>query len=510
MNILPLLSYLQLYNGSTDSTHKTTHFFRHLQQPPMLFNSKGFALFLPLIFIVHWWLASRNVKYQNRLLLAASIYFYGSWSRLFLLILLFSALFNFLGGLMLHSAQKYRKTALYLMIAGNLAVLSFFKYNDFFIDSFVQFLTGLGIETHLTILRFALPVGISFYTFHSLSYIIDLYKGNVTPEKSFTDYALFVGFFPLLVAGPIERATHLIPQLKKKRIFNYKDSVDGLRQFLWGLFKKAVIADHCGIYADQIFTAPETYAGSTLVLGAVFFAFQIYCDFSGYSDMAIGTARLFGISLLRNFSFPYFSRNIAEFWRRWHISLTSWFRDYLYIPLGGSRAGRSKTIINTFIVFIVSGIWHGSGWTFVVWGVLNALLFLPLLLTGNHRNYTEIVAKGRRLPSLTDALKIMSTFGLTLICWIFFRADNLQHAWDYLSGIFTISLFTLPEIFPVYLLLTLTGCIAIEWAGREDNHALETTGLRWKKGWRYAFYYAMVILIMWYSGEDQTFIYFQF
>jgi len=276
------------------------------------------------------------------------------------------------------------------------------------------------MEIKANSLNVILPVGISFYTFQTLSYTIDVYKRKLEPTKNFIAFAAFVSFFPQLVAGPIERATNLLPQFYKKRIFEYDKAVDGMRQILWGLFKKIVIADNCAEYANMIFNNSADYSGSTLVLGALFFTFQIYGDFSGYSDIAIGTSRLFGFNIMRNFAFPYFSRDIAEFWRRWHISLSTWFRDYLYIPLGGSRGGTGMKVRNTFIIFIVSGFWHGANWTFIVWGALNAVYFLPLLLTNKNRSNLDIAAQGKYIPSFKEFLSIFFTFVLTVFAWIFF------------------------------------------------------------------------------------------
>jgi D-alanyl-lipoteichoic acid acyltransferase DltB (MBOAT superfamily) len=356
-------------------------------------------------------------------------------------------------------------------------------------------------------------VGISFYTFHGLSYVIDIYKDRIKAEKNFIDYSVFVSFFPLLVAGPIERATHLLPQIQKKRTFDYVKAVDGLRQILWGLFKKVVIADQCAVYANQIFNHSADYSGSTLFLGALFFTFQIYGDFSGYSDIALGTARLFGIELLRNFAFPYFSRDIAEFWRRWHISLSTWFRDYLYIPLGGSKGGTLTKVRNTFIIFIVSGFWHGANWTFIAWGLLNALYIMPSILFNTNRNNLDIVAKGQLLPSVKDLLSIGITFGLTVFAWIFFRAENISHAIQFITDIFkNPDSFLLLRVYGKYktLLLYLLIFIVIEWLGREDQFAIQNLGLKWKRPLRYSLYYAMIIAIFWFAGQEQQFIYFQF
>lgn len=478
----------------------------------MLFNSTDFAIFLPMVFILYWFLVNNSLKSQNLLLLASSYFFYACWDWRFLFLLLFSTLLDYLTGLRMQESknQNIKKCWFWLSVIINLGFLGVFKYYNFFIDSFSQGLSQLGVQVNPMTLNVILPVGISFYTFHGLSYVIDIYKDRIKAERNLVDYALFVSFFPLLVAGPIERATHLLPQIKKKRNFNYHQAVDGLRQILWGLFKKIVIADNCAIYANEIFNNSADHSGSTLALGVLFFTFQIYGDFSGYSDIAIGTARLFGINLLQNFSFPYFSRDIAEFWRRWHISLSTWFRDYLYIPLGGSKGGTWMKVRNIFIIFIVSGFWHGANWTFIVWGALNAIYFLPLLLTKRNRTNIEIVAQGRLLPSFKETLSMFLTFGLTMIAWVFFRAQDVLHATSYLSGIFSSSLFSMPEIFPRKIIGLIVLFIVMEWLGREDKYAIETFGLKWKRSTRYAFYYLILLTIFWFAGKEQQFIYFQF
>jgi D-alanyl-lipoteichoic acid acyltransferase DltB (MBOAT superfamily) len=340
--------------------------------------------------------------------------------------------------------------------------------------------------------------------------VIDIYNQKIKPEYDYKDYALFVSFFPLLVAGPIERATHLLPQFKKNRQFDYAKSVEGLRQMAWGFFKKIVIADSCSTYANQIFEGHASYSGSTLLAGAFFFTFQIYCDFSGYSDIALGTARLFGIDLLRNFSYPYFSRDIAEFWRRWHMSLSSWFRDYVYIPLGGSKVSTLKKIRNTFVIFLLSGFWHGANWTFVFWGGLNAIYFLPLLLTDNNRSNIAIVGENSRLPSLKETASILMTFLLTIFAWIFFRANNLSDAFSFIAGIFSVNLFIMPAIWPWHVLFFIVLLVTIEWLGRRKTFPLENLHLHFNTFSRWAFYFVLVVLIFMFYGNNQTFIYFQF
>lgn len=406
--------------------------------------------------------------------------------------------------------ENSKKLWFWLSISVNLGFLGVFKYFNFFAESFASVLDNIGLNVNPWTLKVILPVGISFYTFHGLSYVIDIYKNRIKAENNFIDYSVFVSFFPLLVAGPIERATHLLPQIQKKRTFDYPKAVDGLRQILWGLFKKVVIADNCAEYANQIFNNSAEYSGSTLVLGAVFFTFQIYGDFSGYSDIALGTARLLGIELLRNFSFPYFSRDIAEFWRRWHISLSTWFRDYLYIPLGGSRGGTWMKVRNTFIIFLVSGFWHGANWTFIVWGFLNALYIMPSIIFNTNRNNLEIVAKGKCLPSLKNIFSIGITFGLTVFAWIFFRAESLNHAMQYIYHIFTYELISIPSVCPKFLFMLLLLLLFIEWHGRENKYALEKFGVILPKFFKWAFYKILIFLVYYFAGSEQQFIYFQF
>lgn len=478
----------------------------------MLFNSIDFAIFLPIVFILYWFFTDKNLKIQNFLIVAASYLFYGWWDWRFLSLILFSTIVDYTIGRQLRNEENQlkRKILLWTSILVNLGFLGFFKYYNFFLDNFVAAFSFFGQDIQANSLNIILPVGISFYTFQTLSYTIDVYKRKLEPTKDFIAFSAFVSFFPQLVAGPIERATHLLPQFYKKRTFDYSKAVDGMRQILWGLFKKIVIADNCAEHANQIFNNSADMNGSTLVLGALFFTFQIYGDFSGYSDIAIGTSRLFGFDLMRNFNFPYFSRDIAEFWRRWHISLSTWFRDYLYIPLGGSRGGTWMKVRNTFIIFIVSGFWHGANWTFIVWGVLNAIYFLPLLLTNNNRNNLETVAQGKLLPNLKEVSFMLLTFGLTVFAWIFFRAENIGHAISYISEIFSSSLFTIPEIRPRNLILLIMLFVFIEWLGREGQYALSNLGIKWKRPLRYAMYYAIIIAIFWFGGKEQQFIYFQF
>lgn len=478
----------------------------------MLFNSIDFAIFLPIVFLLYWFVTDKNLKLQNLLIVIASYVFYGWWDWRFLSLIIFSTIVDYTVARQLRTEENQlkRKILLWTSISVNIGFLGFFKYYNFFLDNFITAFSFFGQEIQGNSLNIILPVGISFYTFQTLSYTIDVYKRKLEPTKDFIVFSAFVSFFPQLVAGPIERATQLLPQFYKKRTFDYSKAVDGMRQILWGLFKKIVIADNCAEYANQIFNNSADMNGSTLVLGALFFTFQIYGDFSGYSDIAIGTSRLFGFNLMQNFNFPYFSRDIAEFWRRWHISLSTWFRDYLYIPLGGSRGGTWMKVRNTFIIFIVSGFWHGANWTFIVWGALNAIYFLPLLLTNNNRNNLETVAQGKFLPNLKEISFMLLTFGLTVFAWIFFRAENTEHAISYISEIFSGSLFTFPEVRPRNLILLIIVFVFIEWLGREGQYAISNLGLRWKRPIRYAMYYTIIIAIFWFGGKEQQFIYFQF
>jgi alginate O-acetyltransferase complex protein AlgI len=395
----------------------------------MLFNSIDFAIFLPTVFILYWIIGRYSLKFQNIFVLLASYFFYGWWDWRFLSLIFSSTLVDFLIGKHLPKVVnvKRRKFLLGISIFVNLGMLGFFKYFNFFEENLIDAFRFFGSSIKSSGLNIILPVGISFYTFQSMSYTIDVYRKKVLPTSNATEFFAFVSFFPQLVAGPIERAKNLLPQFSTKRVFNEKFAVDGLRQILWGLFKKVVIADNCATFSDQIFNNTESYSGSALIMGAVMFSFQMYGDFSGYSDIAIGTSKLFGFRLKRNFAFPYFARDIAEFWRRWHISLSSWFKDYLYFPLGGSRENKLISIRNTTIVFLVSGFWHGANWTFIFWGLLHALFYLPLLILNRNRKNTGDIAPNRTLPSIREFFGIIITFGLATFSRIFFRAEDLDH-----------------------------------------------------------------------------------
>ena len=484
----------------------------------MLFNSIEFAIFLPIVFLLYWFAFKKSLKLQNLFIVAVSYIFYGWWDWRFLFLIAFTSFCSWGSGLLI---EKYRetpkkaKTINVLNIVLNLLILGVFKYYDFFVTSFANlFLNG---KTDGLLLKIILPVGISFYTFQALSYSIDVYRGKLKATHDIVQFFAFVSFFPQLVAGPIERATNLLPQFEKPRKFDYNEAVDGMRQILWGLFKKIVVADNCAVYVNQVFSAYQDQTGSTLLLAAILFTFQIYGDFSGYSDIAIGTAKLFGIRLMRNFNVPYFSRDIAEFWRRWHISLTTWFRDYVYIPLGGSRCSKAKVIRNTFVIFLLSGFWHGANWTFIAWGAYHAVLFLPLILLGKNRKHTDIVAAGRILPTFKEARQMLLTFFLAVIGWIIFRAESIGQAWEYVCGMMQFGTlralyrFFLPNeliVWPANLFIIIM--LVVEWLQRNKQHGLSIV---WANNIFVRIF--VVLFFMWIiffnapatSGE---FIYFQF
>ena len=484
----------------------------------MLFNSFEYLLFLPIVFAIYW-LLRNQLKLQNLFVVLASYVFYGWWEYKFLLLIAFTSLCSYVSGLLIDKSKRcivygvrcinWAKFWLITNIVINLGILAVFKYYDFFVREFGAL---FGISTESLLLRIILPVGISFYTFQALSYSIDVYRGNIKPTKDIIAFFAFISFFPQLVAGPIERATNLLPQFLQKRTFSYEQGVDGMRQILWGLFKKIVVADNCATYVDQVWATYDTQSGSTLLLAAILFTFQIYGDFSGYSDIAIGTAKLFGIKLMRNFNNPYFSRDIAEFWRRWHISLTSWFRDYVYIPLGGSRPnvvysvrctveGKEKLIIakNVMIVFLICGLWHGANWTYLVWGLYNVLLFLPLILLGKSKRFKDAPLMWKQLPQM------LLTFVLVTIGWIIFRAPSLSDAWGYVCAMINLSgaAPSLPLTQWIGIIFGLLTMIAFEWSSRNSDQA--PVPHRW---W---IYYILIAAIWWYAPSFTTdFIYFQF
>ena len=535
----------------------------------MIFNSVEFLIFLPVVFAIYW-LLKGQLRWQNAFVVVASYFFYGWWDWRFLFLIAFTSLCSYLSGIWIGKCfdlngnfnlngndnkdinvdlnlndnlddnekiiasrdacvpnregrtprrdacvpkcspscllkRRARRIAAANIVI-NLLILGVFKYYNFFVESFVSLFPALNADRLL--LNIILPVGISFYTFQALSYSIDVYRRKLEPTHDIVAFFAYVSFFPQLVAGPIERATSLLPQFERKREFDYTTAVDGLRQMLWGFFKKMVVADRCAMFVDSVWSDYASQSGSTLLMAAICFTLQIYGDFSGYSDIAIGTAKLFGISLRRNFNVPYFSRDIAEFWRRWHISLTTWFRDYLYIPLGGSRVSKAKVVRNTFIIFLVSGLWHGANWTFVAWGAYHALLFMPLILLGKNRRYTNIVAEGRMLPSLKELAQMLLTFVLAVFGWIIFRSESIGQAWEFVAGIFCNGLLTVPQIPGLTLVFALVMFV-VEWLNRSREHGLVVDGIR-QRWIRWIVYYALVFAIILFSHESETFIYFQF
>jgi D-alanyl-lipoteichoic acid acyltransferase DltB (MBOAT superfamily) len=477
----------------------------------MFFNSFAFAIFLPIVFLLYWFVFNRNKSSQNLILIIASYYFYSCWDWRFLFLLVFSTFLDYYTGIQIEKSKKdsSRKFWFWLSIGINLGFLGIFKYYNFFASSFADLLGGFGFKASPFLLDVVLPVGISFYTFHGLSYVIDIYHKRIKAEYNFVDYSLFVSYFPLLVAGPIERATHLLPQVKIKRSFDFEKAKEGSYQFIWGLLKKVVIADTCATYANAIFDNYSSMNSASLILGAVYFAFQIYGDFSGYSDMALGMSKLFGIDLLRNFNYPYFSRDIAEFWRRWHISLSSWFKDYLYIPLGGSSGGMAMKIRNTFVIFLVSGFWHGANWTFIAWGFINALYFLPLLLLKRNRSNMESVSLYWDLGSIRVFFSMLSTFALTCLAWIFFRAKSIMDAFEYIKLLFSNGVFSSQylenERYNYELLLLVVLFVVVEW-----NSRLKKEPISGKNSWLKLGLCLIAIVALGTYSDYKEFIYFQF
>lgn len=486
----------------------------------MLFNSLSFFLFLPVVFALYWgvnrWTNNwRGLRLQNALLLVASYVFYGWWDWRFLLLIVASTVVDWGVGLAIKASRRDDRSAtasgygilqpavwLSISLLFNLGLLCYFKYANFFIESWVEAWRALGVEMSGYTLQLILPVGISFYTFQTLSYSIDVYRGKLEPTRSLLNFAAFVGFFPQLVAGPIERATSLLPQIEERRVFDFSEAVAGFRLILWGLFKKAVVADSCAYYVDDIFNHYHEYSGSTLILGAVYFSIQIYGDFSGYSDMAIGTARLFGIRLMKNFDTPYFSRDIAEFWRRWHISLSTWFRDYLYIPLGGSRRGKSIALRNTVLIFLVSGFWHGANWTFVVWGLIHAVLFIPLLLRGKNRTFlASDRLHGRHIGGM------LLTFCLVTLAWVVFRSESVSDAGQYLFGMLRDCRFESLELLSKRVMLWVGILLCVDFLIRTQPKWTRVVTQYYPS---IALDIAMVLLIAFGMTEPSDFIYFQF
>ena len=479
----------------------------------MLFNSLEFLIFLPIVFLLYWHVF-KPLRSHHFFVAVASYVFYGWWNWRFLLLILFTSLCSFASGILLQrfdESKKWRKVISGTNIAINIAILGVVKYYDFFASQLVEAFSGLGVQLNLTSLNIILPVGISFYTFQALSYTVDIYRRKLEPTRDVIAFLAFISFFPQLVAGPIERATNLLPQFLKPRKFDYALAVDGMRQILWGLFKKMVVADTCATACNEIFADYATKSGGELIVGALFFTFQIYGDFSGYSDIAIGTAKLFGVRLMRNCNVPSFARDIAEFWRRWHISLNTWFVDYVYIPLGGSRNGKWKTVRNTLIIFGLSGLWHGANWTYIVWGFYHAFLFIPLFLFGLNHKRKDVVAAQSWHPSWKEALQMLTTFCFVVIGWISFRAENIGQAWGYISRMFC----EFDGTFPKHGNTPLIYCgivLLVEWMQRKKEHAFQIPhrSLFAYRPVRWIFYFAVFVCTYFFMGNQSTFIYFQF
>ncbi len=479
----------------------------------MLFNSFEFLIFLPTVFLIYWFVF-KKIQSQNLFLVAISYLFYGWWSYKFLLLMSATSILSYVSGLLIHKHRtRYGRAISIANILLNLSILGAFKYYNFFTENLQLLFQKIGYDVNWATTDIILPVGISFYTFQALSYSIDVYRKKVKVCSDIVSFFAYISFFPQLVAGPIERATQLLPQFYTPRKFDYAEAVDGCRQILWGFFKKMVIADRCAFVTNEIWADYASQNSLTLMLGTLFFAFQIYGDFSGYSDIAIGTARLFGIKLMRNFNFPYFSRDIAEFWRKWHISLTTWFKDYVYIPLGGNRKGHLFTFRNMLIIFLISGLWHGANWTFVVWGVYHALLLLPVMMLGINRKNTNPIASGKMFPNIKEVLQMLGTFILVIVGWIIFRAENIYQAFDYIMHLFSFSECSITDITKHFkLLLIIAGFVLIEWLQREKQHPLQIpncTIFKYRLV-RIALYYIILMIIFAYHGTSSNFIYFQF
>lgn len=477
----------------------------------MLFNSIEFAFFFPVVFIIYWFIFNRSTKLQNVFLLVSSYIFYGWWDWRFLLLLAFSTLVDYTIGLLMSTkiTPTNRKILLYTSIIINIGLLGFLKYYNFFIESFVEAFSLFGNTLEQSSLKIILPVGISFYTLQSLSYSIDVYRKRIEPTKDIIAFFAFISFFPQLVAGPIERASNLLPQFFHKRTFNYSQAADGMRLILWGLFKKIVIADNCAELVNDIFRFYYLYPSSTIIVGVILFAFQIYGDFSGYSDMAIGLGKLLGFNLIRNFAYPYLSKNVAEFWRRWHISLTSWFKDYIYIPLGGNTGRKWFYIRNIFIVFLLSGFWHGANLTYIAWGLISAIFYFIYVL------FKEITfsignSSNRLFNPLQLICNIIFTFSLIGFSWIFFRAESINSALKMLNHLFVNSIFILPTYFPKKIIFSILILLFLEFLQQKKEHVLEIGSLKTLHRW--LIYIVVSILILYNSAsyKDIPFIYFQF
>jgi D-alanyl-lipoteichoic acid acyltransferase DltB (MBOAT superfamily) len=488
----------------------------------MLFNSLPFVIFFIIFFSLYWFVFNKNLKQQNLLLLTGSYIFYAWWDWRFLSLLILNSFINFILGIYIHKSQKesYKKILLYLGLIQGIGVLFVFKYFNFFITALVDMLSKFNLHFDIHILNLILPLGISFYTFRILSYLLDIDKGKIKPTTDWVVFFSYVSFFPSLISGPIDRARTFIPQMEKIRVFEYTQAVDGIRQILWGLFKKNLVADNCAMFTGQVFDNFNHIPASSLWISAFFYAFQIYADFSGYSDMAIGFSRLIGFNITKNFDYPFFSHNIVEYWRKWHISLTSWVTEYVYTPLTIAFRNYNKIglIIAITINLIVIGLWHGANLTFIIFGLVHSCLFIPFILKGNINKKIKNTKEKQLFPSFKEFLQIVSTFIIVMLAMIIFRAPSIKEAFAYLIKLFSPSVFDFPIFVPkiVYKYYLETAffiiiLILMEWRGRRNDHALAKLEITWSKYTRWIFYISIIITIFYFSsGSEQQFIYAQF
>ncbi len=495
----------------------------------MLFNSIAFSLFLPVVFLLYWFAAGKSIKLQNILLLTSSWFFYGWWDWRFLFLLIFLSLFNYFTGIKIGDSVSGTNRRNWLMtgLFVNLGFLAAFKYYNFFISGFTDLVSLFGYIIPASSTKIILPLGLSFYVFISLSYLLDIKKGTLKPNRNIVDVLLSFSFFPIILAGPIQRPSSLLPQISSKREFNSGLATDGLRQILWGLFTKVVIADNLSVFADDIFLNYHTYTGSTLLLGAIFYSIQIYADFSGYSNMAIGIAKLFGFSLMRNFAYPYFSRDITEFWKRWHISLTTWFRDYLFLPLSFLISNKIKNkkvlniksdlfiyIIASLVAWIFTGLWHGANYTFLLWGLIHGIFLIIYQWQKNPRKKLLKKIGVSNDNSLVVVTETIVTMFFVLIAWVFFRSIDVSHALQYLKGMFSGSLLAIPRFNNRMICLEISFItiifFAIEWMGRQGEYGISSIGVKFPRLARWMVYYILSIVIFFFAGLGQKFIYFQF
>jgi alginate O-acetyltransferase complex protein AlgI len=478
----------------------------------MLFNSFTFLFFFAIFFSLYWFVFSNSLKLQNGLVVAGGCVFYGWWDWRFLPLLFFSTLIGFVAAKWIdrESSVSRRKIVLAVAVLLNVSILIFFKYLNFFIQSWIELMAFFGLSSQVSILNIILPIGISFYTFQKISYVVDVYYKRIKPADNFFDFAAYVVFFPQLLAGPIERANHLLPQFYVRRKFSADFAISGIQQIIYGLFKKIVVADNCAMLVNSIWSQYDTLPGPVLILGSVFFAFQIYGDFSGYTDIALGCSKLLGLQLIVNFRYPYFSRSIGEFWRRWHISLSSWFRDYIYFPLGGSRDGQARTVRNIFVVFILSGLWHGANWTFLAWGLINAIFFIPYALKARS-GQSEVAGGAGNLPNLKEIVQMGATFAIVCLGWIFFRSDSLSQAFDFIRGCFRggnpLLFFLKTNAFAITFAISIFAIVqllVIDWLNRRNDSII------FRKTLGSAIFFIIEICFLGAFKNNFEFIYFQF